>query len=66
VLGPDHPDTYGTRLYIISLFARIGQTSEAIDLLEVLVDEQTIALGPNHMDTVLSRDILQSLRGQEN
>jgi hypothetical protein len=62
VLGPKHPDTYGTRLYLVHLLILNHQPEVASAQLEVLVDEMSINLGLDHDDTLVASEILQDLR----
>ena len=62
LLGPDHPNTLGTRLLRASLQGDAGQAEAAVaQLEEVLVDTERV-LGPDHPDTLSTRGSLAAAR----
>jgi hypothetical protein len=61
-LGPDHPDTLGTRHNLASSYWSAGRTQDAINLQErVLADRERI-LGPDHPNTLTTRNNLAQMR----
>ena len=59
VLGPDHPDTLGSRDNLAHAYlAAVGRTDDAIDLCLRTVADSERVLGPDHPDTLTSRNNL--------
>ena len=57
-LGPDHPDTLGTRNTLAHAHRQAGNVSTAIDMLEDVLADHTRVLGPDHPDTLRTRNNL--------
>jgi tetratricopeptide (TPR) repeat protein len=57
-LGPDHPDTLGSRSNLALAYRDAGRTAEAIALDELTLKLREAALGPDHPDTLGSRNNL--------
>ena len=60
VLGPDHPDTLGSRSNLAVAYQAAGRLDEAISLHEQVLAARERVLGPDHPDTLGSRDNLAS------
>ena len=54
-LGPDHPDTLGTRSNLALVHQQAGHLSTAIDMHQALLTDRTRVLGPDHPDTLITR-----------
>ena len=57
-LGPDHPDTLGTRSNLALVHQQAGHLSTAIDMHQALLPDMTRVLGPDHPHTLLVRNNL--------
>ena len=55
VLGPDHPDTIGSRGNLAIAYQDAGRAAEAIPLQEQTLADRERVLGPDHPDTLASR-----------
>lgn len=62
VLGPDHPDTLGTRVSLASAYWRVGRSAEAFTLQQQNLADCERILGPDHPDTLQSRRNLTAAR----
>jgi tetratricopeptide (TPR) repeat protein len=60
VLGPDDPDTLGSRSNLAVAYQAAGRLDEAISLHEQTLAARERVLGPDHPDTLGSRDNLAS------
>ena len=58
VLGPDHPDTLGSRNNLANAYWAAGRTDEAITSHEQTLAARARVQGPDHPDTLSSRDNL--------
>ena len=58
LLGPNHPDTLGSRNNLANAYRAAGRLNDAIPLLEKTLEARTRILGPNHPDTLTSRRYL--------
>jgi tetratricopeptide (TPR) repeat protein len=58
VLGPDHPDTLGSRNNLALAYQAAGRAAEAIPLHERTLADRERTLGPDHLDTLASRNNL--------
>jgi tetratricopeptide (TPR) repeat protein len=58
LLGPDHPDTLGSRNDLAVAYRDAGRTAEAITLHEQTLTARERVLGPDHPLTLYSRDNL--------
>jgi tetratricopeptide (TPR) repeat protein len=58
ILGPDHPNTLGSRNNLAGAYASAGRTAEAIPLLEQTLTDAERILGPDHPNTSSSRNNL--------
>ena len=58
LLGPDHPDTLGSRNNLAEAYRAAGRTGEAITLAEQVLAARERLLGPDHPDTLGSRNNL--------
>ena len=58
VLGPDHPSTVTSRLYLAAAYRSAGRLPEAIILSERNLADYERALGPDHPSTLTSRSNL--------
>ena len=58
VLGPDHPDTLGSRNNLAAAYRAAGRLDEAISLYEQVLADQERVRGPDHRGTLLSRNNL--------
>ncbi len=58
VLGPDHPDTLGSRDNLANAYQDAGRLDEAISLHEQTLAARERVLGPDHPDTLQSRNNL--------
>jgi tetratricopeptide (TPR) repeat protein/tRNA A-37 threonylcarbamoyl transferase component Bud32 len=54
-LGPDHPETLGTRNNLAEAYRETGRLPEAIALHEMVFGRREAVLGPDHLDTLQSR-----------
>ena len=54
-LGPDHPDTLGTRGNLALAYRESGNLQKAIDMFEDVLTDRTRLLGPDHPDTLATR-----------
>jgi len=57
-LGPDHPDTLGTRSNLALVHQQAGHLSTAIDMHQALLPDMSRVLGPDHPDTLTTRSNL--------
>ena len=57
-LGPDHPDTLGSRNNLAYAYRAAGRLTEAIALYEETLELREAKLGPDHPDTLMSRNNL--------
>jgi hypothetical protein len=57
-LGPDHPETLGSRNNLANSYQAAGRTSEAITLHEQTLAARERVLGPDHPYTLQSRNNL--------
>ena len=55
MLGPDHPDTLGSRDNLAIAYRAAGRAAEAIELHERTLGDMERVLGPDHPDTLGSR-----------
>ena len=55
MLGPDHPETLGTRHNIAYWTGECGDAAGALRLLRDLLPDQERVLGPDHPDTLRTR-----------
>ena len=62
MLGPDHPNTRGSRNNLAGAYTSAGRLGEAIPLYEKTLAEYERVLGADHTDTVASRNSLAELR----
>ena len=60
-LGPEHPDTLGSRNNLANLYADQGKYEHAQVLYEQVLHSREQQLGPEHPDTLSSRNNLASL-----
>ena len=60
ILGPDHPDTLGSRNNLAYAYQDAGRLHEAITLYEQTLEDRTRILGPHHPDTLTTRNNLAS------
>jgi hypothetical protein len=60
ILGPDHPDTLGSRNNLAVSYRSMGRHEEALALDEGTVAAYERVLGPDHPDTFTSRRNLAS------
>ena len=58
VLGPDHPDTLGSRYNLAIAYLTAGRTEEAIALHEQTMAARERILGPDHPSTLKARNSL--------
>jgi tetratricopeptide (TPR) repeat protein len=58
VLGPDHPDTLGSRNNLAAAYQEAGRTAEAIALHERTLTDYERLLGRDHPHTLTSRNNL--------
>jgi len=58
VLGPDHPDTLGSRNNLANAYWAAGRTDEAITSHEQTLAARARVLGPDHPETMQSRNNL--------
>ncbi|MFJ5695081.1 tetratricopeptide repeat protein [Arthrobacter sp. NPDC093125] len=58
VLGPDHPDTLGTRSNLASWTGQAGDVAGALTQYRDLLDDQLRVLGADHPDTLGARSNL--------
>jgi hypothetical protein len=58
ILGPDHPDTLGSRNNLADAYRVAGRTAEAITMQKQTLAVQERVLGPDHPDTLASRGTL--------
>jgi Tetratricopeptide repeat len=58
VLGPDHPNTMGSRNNLAAAYRAAGRAAEAIPLHEQTLAAYERVLGPDHPDTLSSRNNL--------
>jgi tetratricopeptide (TPR) repeat protein len=58
VLGPDHPDTLGSRNNLSNAYTDAGRFDEALSLDEQVLAARERGLGPDHPDTLQSRNNL--------
>jgi Tetratricopeptide repeat/Domain of unknown function (DUF4062) len=58
ILGPDHPDTLGSRNNLALAYRATGRAAEAIPLLDRTLADRERVLGPDHPDTLGSRNNL--------
>jgi Tetratricopeptide repeat len=58
VLGPDHPDTLGTRGNLAYLLGEAGQVQEAIGQYQPPLEDYTRVPGPDHPATRTARNNL--------
>jgi len=56
VLGPDHPDTLGSRDNLAYAYESAGRLGEMIPLVEQTLTDRERVLGPDHPDTLGSRN----------
>ena len=63
-LGPDHPDTLGTRSNLALVHQQAGHLSTAIDMHQALLTDRTRLLGPDHPDTLTTRGNLAAAHQQ--
>ena len=64
VLGPDHPDTLGTRNNIAGLTGETGKAAEALRLFQELLPDRERVLGRHHPDTLTTRNNIAALTGE--
>ncbi|MDI5968925.1 tetratricopeptide repeat protein [Streptomyces sp. SL13] len=64
VLGPDHPDTLGTRHNLASWRGEAGDAAGAATAFAELLTDRLRVLGPDHPDTLTTRHNLASWRGE--
>ena len=57
-LGPDHPETLGSRNNLANAYRAAGRLDEAISLHEQVLAARERVLGPDHPDTLSSRNNL--------
>jgi tetratricopeptide (TPR) repeat protein/tRNA A-37 threonylcarbamoyl transferase component Bud32 len=57
-LGPDHPDTLGSRNNLANAYLDTGRTALAIAMHEETLKRREAALGPDHPDALKSRNNL--------
>ncbi|MFJ9917301.1 tetratricopeptide repeat protein, partial [Actinacidiphila glaucinigra] len=55
LLGPDHPDTLGSRSRLASALVGMGEYAQAAELDRRTLEDRTRVLGPDHPDTLTSR-----------
>ena len=60
VLGPDHPDTLGSRNNLAYAYRAAGDLGRAIPLYEATLTDRQRVLGPDHPNTLGSRNNLAS------
>ena len=60
ILGPNHPDTLGSRNNLAYAYQDAGRLDDAIPLLEQTLEDRTRILGTNHPSTLTSRNNLAS------
>ena len=58
VLGPDHPDTLGSRNNLANAYRAAGRIEQAIALHQQVLADQERILGPDHPSTLASRSNL--------
>ena len=58
LLGPDHPDTLGSRNNLAAAYQAAGRADKAIPLFEQTLAARVRLLGPDHPDTLSSRNNL--------
>ena len=58
ILGPDHPDTLGSRNNLAAAYQAAGRVGAAIPLFEQVLAARERLLGPDHPDTLGSRNNL--------
>ncbi|MEU0188098.1 tetratricopeptide repeat protein, partial [Streptomyces sp. NPDC006207] len=64
LLGPDHPDTLGSRGNLAAALRGMGEYAQAVDLHRRTLEDRTRILGPDHPDTLGSRgNLAAALRG---
>ena len=63
-LGPDHPDTLGTRSNLALVHQQAGHLSTAIDMHQALLPDMSRVLGPDHPDTLTTRSNLAAAHQQ--
>ncbi len=61
ILGPDHPDTLGTRHNLALCVAVQERHNEAKVLLRRVLEGRQSVLGPDHPDTQSTKDWLRNL-----
>ncbi|GGU56048.1 tetratricopeptide repeat protein [Lentzea flava] len=62
--GADHPETLGARLDLARVLGTAKKHTRAIAVCEPLLRDQVRVLGPEHADTVETRQLLANLRYQ--
>jgi Domain of unknown function (DUF4062)/Tetratricopeptide repeat/NB-ARC domain len=63
-LGPDHPSTLSTRLYLAYWRGQAGDPMGALIAFGRLLADRIRVLGPDHPDTLITRDHIACRRGQ--
>ena len=63
VLGPEHPDTLGSRGNLAISYRTLGRAQEALKLDVVTLELMARVLGPEHPHTLGSRNNLASATG---
>jgi len=63
-LGPDHPDTLGTRNNIAAWTGEVGDAREALRLSRELLPDQERVLGRDHPDTLTTRNNIAAWTGE--
>jgi Tetratricopeptide repeat len=62
VLGPEHPDTLGSRNNLANALDGLGDYQRAAQLHEQTLTIRERVLGPEHPDTLKSRNLAETLR----
>ena len=64
VLGPDHPDTLGTRHHIARWTGEAGDVREALRLYRELLPDRQRVQGPDHPETLTTRHSIAHWTGE--
>jgi len=65
ILGPDHPDTLGSRTNLAAAYRAAGQVAEALPLYERTLADRERVLGPGRPYTMQSRGNLAAARSSQ-
>jgi hypothetical protein len=60
--GADHPSTLGVRLNLARVLGTASKLTKAVAVCEPLLRDQVRVLGPDHADTLETRQLLANLR----